>query len=307
MQKFFHCGNHYFDKLAKETIFFWKDTFTALSRYIELISIENHSFGKHSLFYNNNILIGSKSVYLKSWFDAGVYNIEHLKAPDGKFLSYNEFINRYNVLSNILIFNGMILSVKQFLNKYIIIYNIPQKSIGPDILLYIKDIISDINGAKLFYNILNKNKSKPTSIEKWTNNLNLAFSENEWKIIFEMSFTITKCAKFQWFKTRILHRIIGTNHLLYKIKYKESPLCSFCNNDVESIEHLFWLCPIVKKIINEFLEINEAPFLSLGIKEMMFGYNAKDDLSNAKNLFLVYYTYFLFISTLKSIVLSLSN
>jgi hypothetical protein len=73
----------------------------------------------------------------------------------------------------------MILSIKQYLNKYNIIYNTPQKSIDPDIPLYFKDIISDINGAKPFYIILNKNKSKPTSIEKWTNNLNLAFSENE--------------------------------------------------------------------------------------------------------------------------------
>jgi hypothetical protein len=66
MQIFFHCGNHYFDKLAKETnTLFWKDTFTALSRYIKLIPIENHSFEKHPLFYNNNILIGSKSVLFR--------------------------------------------------------------------------------------------------------------------------------------------------------------------------------------------------------------------------------------------------
>jgi hypothetical protein len=83
-----------------------------LSRYIELIPIENHYFGKHPLFYNNNKLIGSKSVYLKSRFDAGVYNIEHLKASDGKFLSYNKIIYRYNVKSNILIFNGMIFIIK---------------------------------------------------------------------------------------------------------------------------------------------------------------------------------------------------
>jgi hypothetical protein len=90
MQKFFHCGNHYFDKLTKETnTRFCKDTFTALSRYIKLIAIENNSFGKHH-FYNNNILFGSKNVYLKFWFDAGVYKIEHLIAPDGKVLFYNE-------------------------------------------------------------------------------------------------------------------------------------------------------------------------------------------------------------------------
>jgi hypothetical protein len=47
--------------------------------------------------------------------------------------------------------------------------------------------------------------------------------------------------------TRILHIIIGTNYLLYKIKYKESPFSSFYSNDVESIGHLFCQCHIIKK------------------------------------------------------------
>jgi hypothetical protein len=132
----------------------------------------------------------------------------------------------------------------------------------------LKDIISDINGAKPFYYIVNKNRSNPTSIKKWTKKpLHLALSENEWKIIFEIPYRIIKYTKFQWFQTRILHSIIGINHLLYKIKYKEFFLCSLCSSDVESIEHLFLLFPTVKKFINEFLMIIEKPFLSLGIKK----------------------------------------
>jgi hypothetical protein len=69
-----------------------------------MIPIENYSFGKLSLFIGPK----AKGVYLKSWFDAGVYNIEHLIASDGKFLTYKEFINSYNVKSEILVFYGMI-------------------------------------------------------------------------------------------------------------------------------------------------------------------------------------------------------
>lgn len=47
---------------------------------------------------------------------------------------------------------------------------------------------------------------------------------------------------------QILHRIVPTNNYLYKIKLKDSPLCSFCKLNIETIEHLFTECPEVKDI-----------------------------------------------------------
>jgi hypothetical protein len=73
MQKLFHCRKHYIDKIAKSiSKFFWKDTFNALSTYIDKYSINNESFAELPLFYNSKLLIGNTSVFLNSWFKAGV-------------------------------------------------------------------------------------------------------------------------------------------------------------------------------------------------------------------------------------------
>ena len=41
---------------------------------------------------------------------------------------------------------------------------------------------------------------------------------------------------------RIIHRILGTNIVLSKMKMTPSDLCTFGCQEKETIEHLFWLC-----------------------------------------------------------------
>ena len=56
-----------------------------------------------------------------------------------------------------------------------------------------------------------------------------------------LPFFITKDSYIhvQWFQNRIIHRILGINNFLYKIKYIVSSDCTFCTNEHETIEHLF--------------------------------------------------------------------
>ena len=48
---------------------------------------------------------------------------------------------------------------------------------------------------------------------------------------------------------RIISRIITTNRFLYTIRQKESPVCSFCSVEVETLDHLFWTCPKTKNFL----------------------------------------------------------
>ena len=45
-----------------------------------------------------------------------------------------------------------------------------------------------------------------------------------------------------WLQYRILHNILGTKALLYKMKKAENNLCRFCNNMPETITHVFVDC-----------------------------------------------------------------
>ena len=63
-----------------------------------------------------------------------------------------------------------------------------------------------------------------------------------WNSIYMTPFKVLNDTKLLWFQFKINHRILGTNHILYKMGIKTSPLCSFCHSQNETIEHLFWDC-----------------------------------------------------------------
>ena len=68
----------------------------------------------------------------------------------------------------------------------------------------------------------------------------------------------TSEAKLRWFQFRIIHRILPTKRYLNVRKVIDSAECSFCGNEEETIEHLFWNCDIVTRFWNEFLTILKA-------------------------------------------------
>lgn len=87
------------------------------------------------------------------------------------------------------------------------------------------------------YCVLINNKKESISSLKNVQVLNL---EIEWNNMFELPSKTSKESKFQWLKFQILHiRILSTNDDLFKLYVIGSLAFSFCNQDVESIEHFF--------------------------------------------------------------------
>ena len=80
-------------------------------------------------------------------------------------------------------------------------------------------------------------------------------NDDKFKDIHKSIYHITD-PKFKWFQFRINHFILTTNKLAYKMKLIDSPLCTFCKSETESLIHLLWSCNVVQdfiKNINDFL------------------------------------------------------
>ena len=98
--------------------------------------------------------------------------------------------------------------------------------------------------------MLIKLNSKPTSVNKW----NEIYQEMDWKAIFLKPIKTTQDSKLRWFQLRIIHRIIPTNRYLCLRKITNNSSCSFGCGDEETIEHLFYDCPIVQLFWTDVLE-----------------------------------------------------
>ena len=99
--------------------------------------------------------------------------------------------------------------------------------------------------AKFVYkNLVNKViELLPTvKFSKWEELL--IIDTTEWSEYFRIIKKSCKDVYLRTFQYKFLHRIIATDTFLYKIELKDSKMCTFCKLGEETIEHLFFECPI---------------------------------------------------------------
>ena len=84
---------------------------------------------------------------------------------------------------------------------------------------------------------------QPTCINKWK--AEHPNSTINWEHVFRNTNEI-KDSHLRWFEMRILHRILPTQKLLYAMKIMDSPYCTFCQDEAETIKHLICSCQYVK-------------------------------------------------------------
>jgi len=61
--------------------------------------------------------------------------------------------------------------------------------------------------------------------------------------IYLLPFSAIQEVKLAMFQHKIIHNILATNSILYKMKKVASPSCPVCLSDSQNIRHLFISCP----------------------------------------------------------------
>jgi len=99
--------------------------------------------------------------------------------------------------------------------------------------------------SKLLYKTFKTKKQTPPSAQ---NKMKIKYPQLvvDWKKIYSLPFTVTVETKIRECQYKILNDIVYTNDKLFRFKMIESPLCSFCQKEDESLEHLLFHCKITK-------------------------------------------------------------
>ena len=77
--------------------------------------------------------------------------------------------------------------------------------------------------------------------------------------IYDLPFQCTIENRMRSFQFKINHNILFTNEKLFKFGMISSPMCSFCDNEIETLEHLFVNCDYVKPLWNRLR--NDIPVM----------------------------------------------
>jgi len=224
----------------KEVIISWSDF---MSQYEEAErSVLSYPIWNSSFLTNRNI-IAMKSKLIKN----GLIYIQDLLNVEGNFHSLQEFNEIYDVQLNFLDHMGLINSIPtEWRGKKFVEGDLLKKCVCKS-LIYIQE---NYKCCKAVYSILNDTPSQNTlkTREKW----NFIFGENidetEWHKIMLVPWECTIESKLRSFQYHIINRSLVTNKKLFQWNLAESELCHFCNNNIETIEHMFVECAEVKQL-----------------------------------------------------------
>lgn len=264
---------------------FWSEVFQSWSA---IYKVDKSKTPSHEpLWYNPKITVGGNSVLYKNYQNSQVIFINDLISEDGSFLSYDYIRNSLKVKTNFLEYTGLKKAIsknQEFTQNQLIKYASP--FIPSTISIFFKNK----KGCKDMYKTLVKSKlTNVTAISKWSN-YGINFSKTDWKNIFILPFRTTTETKLQWLQLQIIHRIIPCNNFLFKIKVTDSPTCSFCKEDLETIEHLFADCHIVKELwsnIEEWISNKFDRHISFDRKSILFGKFGNQNIYKCDNLIIL--------------------
>jgi hypothetical protein len=277
---------------------FWRDVVQHFKLLFSKYNItkEDEFYAEH-IQYNSNIVRGKKSVYLKSWHDCGIFYIWQLLNGDGNYLRYEEFLTKFpGVSTNFLVYEGIILAIKNYQKKKGILLIEETGPFEHPVWRIIE------KGSKYIQSTLNSNDDTPTSLSKW----NSLFDNLEWTNIFLHLYRTTTDPKLKWFQLRLLHRAIPSQKYLFIRKLVDSPLCNFCNQEEQTLCHLFYECNVVKHfwnvVLNNILDkCQHCHNLQLRKQLIMFGLMKTVSTDRVLDFIIIMAKYFIYVCKLKDV------
>ena len=251
---------------------FWKDVMKHYRNFCcKCPPINAKEFLSEFIHYNMNILRDHKVVFVKEWVDAGIVKISHLVDDRGQFLSFEDFVRKYPRITrtNFLMYEGIVRAVRRYLQKFdFMSENVNVYDAENKVWLLIEC------GNKVVKNTFVETGAIPTAVSHW----NGIFTGLQWNKIFLNNFSVTRDTQLRWFQSRLLHRILPTNKYLHTCNIADSPLCTFCQLENETISHLFWHCHHVQTFWAQLLSLihekcTNCDRLAFSEKLILFGWN----------------------------------
>ena len=247
------------------------------------------SFGNQVIWNNHHICIDNKMFYYDFMYTKGVKYVADFFDHRGNPLTFTHFKQKFN------------LEAFPFTLYWGLINSIPRNwrgiGCGPTEVpngnfTWVQRALQVSSLSQFVYNTCLKTiVTEPTALKKWSAELD-NFNNYNWRNIWRMPWVSVRETKLSYFQFRFLHRILPTNRLLTLMGKVNSNMCSFCDKEVETLNHLFWACSYTSKFILDVeLKVLKRQFFFTK-DDIFFGF--RNQSSHPYNFLIVHLKYYIF-------------
>jgi len=276
----FNC-NFELSKLSLNMTTFYKECLQSFSNLHNDNPVTSEEIANQIIWNNKYICIDKKSVLNKSIYSKGIIKISDLYEENrlSIFRPNLTLIESFQLRS---IIDAMPTTWKQILRNTEIPVAPKKNTVDSNCCPAVKIkcnnelfFLSTLTSKKLYSLFLSKKIIPPTAKKKYETMYTGAENKVlDWTMIYEMPFKCALDTKIREFQYKILNRIVFTKSLLYKIGKKESPLCSFCSSEEETLEHLLFRCTVVESFwtsLQNYFAHHDLYYKKLKEVDVIFG------------------------------------
>ena len=285
-EKVFTLGSGY-ARQCKQIISnpFWKDMLQIWADFCNAVSCETVDHVVESpLWYNKNLLNG-ENFCIHHWFKKGLRSINDLIDAHGNFYQFEELNGIYNIHGTFLDFQSLLRKIpdrwKTIINDNKIACMLNRYNVRSNV--YVKYLLNRKKGCKPFYDVFALTNNFQRNI-KWEQELG-NIGDDEWRM-HSLVIKSLKEVKLKDFQYKITNKILVTRSFLHRINKTDDNLCQYCQQQPETILHLFVQCPKVRRfwsVLHDWLLNNFGLTMSLENKTIMF---PKDKKQQTDELFI---------------------
>ena len=152
--------------------------------------------------------------------------------------------------------------------------------------------ILDVSSKQIYQSFVGLKQISPSAKQKLTDKYSNTIIE--WEKVYSLPFCTTLESKIREFQYKIL---VFTNVKLYRFGLADSPSCTFCQEEAESIEHLLFSYKLNSefwKHVLSWLKDNDIYIDTLKDTDLIFGkFDVRDDFTIINHFLLLgkYYIY----------------
>ena len=154
---------------------------------------------------------------------------------------------------------------------------------------------SDVSSKQIYHQFQAKKQGLPTAQKKLSDKY--PHSVIDLEKVYSLPFSSSTESKLREFQYKVLNCIVFTNEKLFRFGITQSPLCTFCQKEDESIEHLLFSCKEsceFWKHVLSWLRDNDINVGKLKEADLIFGkFDTQDDSTLINHILLLgkYYIY----------------
>ena len=247
---------------------------------------------------NRFVKINKASIYFRSWHLAGVYKLSSLlEENQNQSLSFDAFLKKFKVKCNFLRYHGLLSAISSNWKTLL------KRELQTEATVKLP-AIGKLTCKAIYKSLVNHQNFPPPTTEKRLTEYGYGFDIHKRQKIYSLLFIVTKEVKLSVFEYKIIHNILYTNCILYKMKKVEDPHCPFYANIDQTVTHLFLSCPIAISFWSDFIiwyQSFSQKNLSLSNNEILYGVlNDSSSCSTLNHLILIG-KYFLYCKALNNV------